>query len=72
MSDEDSKKLYNTFLDEVSKMSFEDWYLTVNGRKRGVSLAYVDISFSLNGTKYASEIIIGDKMPNTPGIHECC
>ena len=65
MSDEDSKKLYNTFLDEVSKMSFEDWYLTVNGRKRGVSLAYVDISFSLNGTKYTSEVLIGDKMPNT-------
>lgn len=57
MSDEDSKKLYNTFLDEVSKMSFEDWYLTVNGRKRGVSLAYVDISFSLNGTKYTSEVL---------------
>ena len=38
---------------------------TVNGRKRGVSLAYVDISFSLNGTKYTSEVLIGDKMPNT-------
>lgn len=63
ISKQDAKDIYKTYVDEVSKLKFEEWYMLVN--MEGDSEATMYASFEQKGVTYNCPFKIVTKTPKT-------
>lgn len=66
VSDENSRKIYDTMLKEISEISFADWYNNVNS---DYAITAMDIQFSREGKVYNSYIPITEKLKKTSEMY---
>ncbi|MGN0317657.1 MAG: hypothetical protein ACI4E1_06920 [Lachnospira sp.] len=60
-SKEDCAEIYKTYVDEVSKLKFDEWYMIVNSYQNYETV--FEISFEKKGIVYTCELKIGDRTP---------